>query len=329
MEDEDDIESPSWPSRALVRWITYTVLWTAAVTLAALSELHYTIRIAGLLAGGLLAASLPLQCATLFEAANARRSARDLPVVVCPWLGGLVVLGGILSLVQASSAVVRSLTSESAASAEDLCARFATLPRQHLPQSVCVRSAFVKTDWEAGKLECKDVDGHVTCNKAFVAAPVFNSKAAADQGLPDEIFAWAVTGGRHVDAKYREDGSLCGFLSMHYALDFFLGDFRLAVQRAIVKYELSLSQSSTPTAQDAVQVPLEARPLLMTVDPNDDIANKRVWLVIGVIFLCLCPCAGPVPLGVVLVYCSWLRGDRYRGRRVVPSDDQDLQSVFY
>ena len=44
-----------------------------------------------------------------------------------------------------------------------------------------------------------------------------------------EVCAWALSRGPHVDAAYREDGALCGFLSgppVEYAID----QFRFAVE---------------------------------------------------------------------------------------------------
>merc|ERR1740133_549310 len=107
--------------------------------------------------------------------------------------------------------------------------------RKSLPRGVCIKNAFVKTEWEGGKLQCQTVDGHVQCAPAFVAAPIFNDKLHSDAGLPEEIWAWAVSMGRHVDANYRRDGTLCGYLSGRQELDYHVHDYRLAVTRVIQK----------------------------------------------------------------------------------------------
>jgi hypothetical protein len=222
-------------------------------------------------------------------------------------------------------------------SASELCQRFSGADRSQLPQTVCLDSAFIKTDWEAGKLRCDQVSGHIECVPAYVAAPIFDDKLRADAGLPDEVQAWAVSSGQHVNSHYRASGQLCGYLTGRSEFDFHIGDFRLAVNRVMDKQGLRLgeyakaSQGADGTANSISDLPdqgtpdvppLEARPLLLTLDPLEGTHLEQNWLVAAVILLCFCPCAGPLPLALLLMYLCWARGGRYTGRHVVPSDDR-------
>mmetsp|Transcript_71667 Transcript_71667/g.213897 ORF Transcript_71667/g.213897 Transcript_71667/m.213897 type:complete len:335 (+) Transcript_71667:120-1124(+) len=326
-----DTQAYAWPRRAFCRWLAYTLLWLFTGAACLLSSYHAALQIAGALLGCLLAASLPLLAATLFEVAFSRRTRGDMPVICCPWLGSVVLLLGAVCLLQASALLSWALSAASSESAHELCQSFAGVTRGDLPRTVCIREAFVKTEWEAGKLRCEDDGGHVKCVPAFVAAPIFNNKGAADNGLPESIWAWAVAHGRHVNANYRPDGSLCGFLSGNSDFDFYFQDFRLAVERVIDKHHLIFSgnheEGAPPLVRD-VRVPLAARPMVFSVDPGEATSRGQAWLLAAVFLLCLCPCAGPVPLGVVLLFLCWARHDRYDGRHAVPPEDEDGDSAF-
>lgn len=328
----EDTQGRGWPQRAACRWLAYTLLWLLTAAACTLSSYHAALQVAGALLGVLLAASLPLLAATLFEVAYSRRARGDLPVLCCPWLGSAVVLLGALSLLQASALISWALSSASADSAQQLCRRFAGVLREALPRTVCIKEAFIKTEWEAGKLRCEDQGDHVSCVPAFVAAPIFNDKGAADSGLPESIWAWAVAHGRHVDANYRSDGALCGYLSGHNDFDFYFEDYRLAVERVIDKHHLAFSDQATEEGAapplHGTRVPLASRPLVFTVDPGEASSRKQAWLLAAVFLLCLCPCAGPVPLGAVLLFLCWARDDRYEGRQAVPQQDEDAEAYF-
>jgi len=300
------------------------------VGVSLISTSHAALTIVGAMLGFMLAVSLPLVFATLFEVAYSRRGRREFPLVVCPCLGSCVILVGIFATLQGAILVMWTLQSVSVESAHVLCHRFWKTSRSELPRLVCVHHGFVKTDWEAGKLECTDKDGHISCVPAFVAAPIFNDKARAEAANPNEIWAWAVMRGQHVDANYRLDGTLCGYLSGHHELDFYLGDYRVAVNRVIKKHGLSLSSTVGNAPSQSEQVPLESRPLVMTTDPVEATYKEQAWLLIASILLCCCPCVGPIPVGAILLYFCWARNERYDGHRVVKTDDydDDLQVGF-
>mmetsp|Transcript_150566 Transcript_150566/g.464642 ORF Transcript_150566/g.464642 Transcript_150566/m.464642 type:complete len:334 (+) Transcript_150566:134-1135(+) len=329
---QEDTQAYAWPRRAACRWLAYSLLWLLTFAACLLSSYHAALQVAGAVLGCLLAASLPLLAATLFEVAYSRRTRSDVPVICCPWLGSAVVLLGALCLLRASSLLSWALSAASVGSARDLCRRFAGVEREALPRTVCIRDAFVKTEWEAGKLRCEDQGGHVHCAPAFIAAPIFNSKGAADSGLPESIWAWAVAHGRHVDANYRPDGSLCGYLSGHSDFDFYFQDYRLAVERVIDKHRLVFGGGGAVEAaaplQHGERVPLAARPLLFALDPEEAASIEKAWLLAAVFLLCLCPCAGPLPLGVMLLFLCWARNDRYGGRHAVSPEDEDEEVLF-
>mmetsp|Transcript_96096 Transcript_96096/g.267004 ORF Transcript_96096/g.267004 Transcript_96096/m.267004 type:complete len:143 (-) Transcript_96096:75-503(-) len=118
--------------------------------------------------------------------------------------------------------------------------------------------------------------------------------------------------------------------SRHSDFDFFLGDYRLAVARVIDKHHLALSsriEQGAPTLPRAERVPLQSRPLVFSVDPAEASMGEQAWLLAAVFLLCLCPCAGPLPLAVVLLYLCWARDDRYAGRHAVAPEDDD-EGVF-
>lgn len=322
---EEDASTPGWTKRAACRWVTYSLLWSAAVSVSLVSAYHPVLGIVAGLLGCLLAVSLPILFATLFEITYTRRERSDLPIMCFPWLGSLVVGFGILALLQASSFLVNLLSTANVDSAHVLNQRFAGKLRKDLPRSVCIKRAFIKTDWEAGKLRCEGTHGHVQCAPAFVAAPIFDDKVLSDAGLSEEIYAWAVTQGRHVDANYRRGGSLCGYLTGPYALDYHIGDYRLAVTRVIQKHSLKLGQFAGG-AGSTKPMPLEARPLLLTFDPLEVTHIEQAALALGLLVLCCCPCAGPAPVGGILLFACWTRRGRY-GHHPVSPDDYDEEGL--
>lgn len=321
---EEDASSPGWTKRAACRWVTYSLLWLLAVAASLISAYHPVLRIGAGLLGCILAVSLPVLFATLFEITYSRRARSDLPIICFPWLGSLAVALGVLALLQASSFLVALLSSTTVDSVHTLSNRYAGKARRRLPRTVCISHAFVKTDWEAGKLRCEDVGGHVACAPAFVAAPVFDDKVLADAGLSEQIYAWAVTNGRHVDTNYRTGGSLCGYLVGRMDLDYHLPDYRLAITRVIQKHRLSLGQFA---GNEGRPVPLEARPLLLTADPLEVTHIEQASLAVGIVLLCCCPCAGPVPIGAILAFACWSRRGRYGGHHTVSPDDYDEHDV--
>lgn len=316
-----DITGPRWPKRAVCRWSGYFALWTMTLFVCLVSWYHIALRVAGAFLGFLLAVSLPLIFATLFEETYSRRGRHDLPFIVCPGIAAAVAAFGVFALLQGSEVVGWVLSSDSAKSAQEVCRRFSGVPRDELPRTICMEQVFVKTQWEAGKLECARTAGHIQCVPTFVAAPIFDDKAHADAGNPEAIWAWAVTHGRHTDANYREDGKLCGYLAGKTDLDFYLGDYRLAIDRVIEKYHLRLGKL-VQTGQEATSlVPLQARPLIMTADPAEVSYKEQGWLLIAFIILCCCPCVGPIPLGVLFLFLCYARNDQYSGRHPVHVHD--------
>mmetsp|Transcript_3607 Transcript_3607/g.10456 ORF Transcript_3607/g.10456 Transcript_3607/m.10456 type:complete len:330 (+) Transcript_3607:169-1158(+) len=325
---DEDIVEKGWPRRALCRWLAYVVLWTTTVVVCAVSAFHMSLAVAGALLGCLLASSLPLLFATLFEGTYARRSRRDMPYVFCPIMGAGVVLLGSLVLLQASSMIVSMLSTANVKDAREFCKLFGHVPQEQMPHTICIDHAFVKTDWEAGKLRCEDLHGHVQCLPAFVAAPIFNSKREGSVGLADEIWGWAVTKGQHVDVNYRSEGQLCGYLTGYSDFDFYLGEYRLAIGDVVEQYRLVLSsQVDDPGAAPEMKTALETRPILYTSDPAEETYKQQAWLMVAMILLCLCPCTGPMPLAGVLCFFCWARHDQYGGRMLVSPDEGDLAAV--
>lgn len=320
---EEDTRGLGWPARAFWRWLAYSALWTATLTVGLMSAHHVALKVAASLLGVLLAASLPMLFVTLFEETYSQRKRKDMILMCVPLLGVVVVGLGTLAVLLASSFVIAEISSQTFSTASELCTHFAGLRRDELPRTVCLHNAFVKTDWESGKLRCEEVVGHVECVPAFTAAPIFDSKAEADAGKADEIKAWAVSHGRHVDASYRRDGTLCGYLAGRGDLEFYLGNYRLAVLGVIQKYSLKLEARI-----ESGQVPLQARPLLMTLDPLEATYVERAWLVLGLVLFCFCPCVGPAPLGAIFAFLCWSRQDKTYGRHVVGTDESDFEGAF-
>eukprot|EP00927_Polykrikos_kofoidii_P054971 TRINITY_DN49299_c0_g1_i1.p1 TRINITY_DN49299_c0_g1~~TRINITY_DN49299_c0_g1_i1.p1 ORF type:complete len:334 (-),score=27.75 TRINITY_DN49299_c0_g1_i1:72-1073(-) len=320
---EVDVARAGWPARAACRWAVYVALHVSAFVLCLLASGHIALRVGGALLGLALALSLPLGSATLFEAAFGRQARQDLPVLCCPVLGACLVIIGIFALQQGSPLAMWIWSTEYTGSVQELRQRFGGMHLNELPRSVCMQHAFVKTDWEAGKLECHEADGHIACQPEFVAAPIFNDKIAADSSLPKDICAWAVTHGSHVIVTYQRDGTLCGYLQGEFELDFHRSNYRLAIRRVIEKYELSFDEHSDirkPEADTAV-VPVEGRPILMVADVDKMAFEEVVWLVVAVILLCGCPCVGPLPLGIVLAFWYSSSGGAYGGRHPVSPED--------
>lgn len=325
---EEDAGTPGFTRRAACRWVTYMLLWSTTFSVALVSAYHPVLRIITVVMGCVLAVSLPVLFATLFEITYIRRARSDLPIICFPWLGSIIVLVGILALLQASSLLVTLLISNDVDSAHTLSALYAGKVGEEMPRSVCIHRAFVKTDWEAGKLRCEGVDGHVQCAPAFVAAPIFDDKVLSDAGLSEEIFAWAVTQGNHVDANYRRDGSLCGYLTGRMELDYHISDYRLAVTRVIQKHKLRLGRfaGNSEAGSGGKTTPLEGRPLFLTADPLEVSHVEQALLAVGFILLCCCPCAGPAPVGGILLFACWARQGRASRYGQVSTDDYDEDS---
>lgn len=324
---DNDVNSAGWPLRAVCRWLGYSTLWILTVTICLLSSFHPALYVIGVVLGCGLSLYLPLMFATLFEAAYSRKARIDAPLLCCPCLGGAVVLAGVLFLLQAGLLVVWLLSSVTVKSAGELCDKFSLMPRKELPRVVCVESAFVKTDWEASKLECKGEEGHVLCMPTFGAAPIFDSQELAQGGMASEIKAWAVSHGKHVDANYRPDGSLCGYMSGHYEFDFYLPNFMLAISRVVELRSLAeppeaLELEGLPIPP-ASMPPLAARPIILTADLTEVTYKEQMCILCATMLLCCCPCAGPLPLGIIFAFFCWARHDKYSGRHTVRPDEFD------
>jgi hypothetical protein len=285
--------------------------------------------------------------ATLFETAYSRRARQDLPLIFCPCLGTFVVLLGVVALQQASPLIVWSISSMTVDSASQLSQKYSGVDTKRLPRAICMRHAFMKTDWEAGKLECREKDGHVACEEEFVAAPIFDDKSASDHALPKDIYAWGVTRGRHMIAEYRPDGSLCGYLRGTPDMDYYLRTFHVAIDHVMDKYHLALDEPvgstavvSTPAASGRAVGGLAAsarasasvvsplglgtRPVLLIADPARMSCKEQAWLLFALVLLGGCPCVGPVPLGMMFCFWCWARHDTvYHGRERVPLGDEN------
>lgn len=358
---EEDASSPGWAQRAACRWVTYALLWTLAVSLGVFSAYHPILGVAAGVLGCLLALSLPFLFVTLFEVTYSRRFRRDLPLLCFPWLGAAVVTLGMIALLQSSSFITATTSTHTVDSATTFMDLYAEregqrLRRKDMPLTVCIQNAFVKTDWEAGKLRCRDHTGHVECVPAFVAAPIFDDKMLSDAGKPDDIRGWAVSRGRHVDVNYEPDGRLCGYLHGRLELDFHISDYRLAVLRIIHNHDLHLTEIVKTVEKDEPKeeglavfgeeqpmglpdvnemrskmyanqkpetVELEARPLFLTLAPEEVTHIEQASLIVAVVLLCLCPCAGPLPVAAVLIFVCWASHDRHAARHVLSQDDID------
>eukprot|EP00930_Biecheleria_cincta_P073137 TRINITY_DN60456_c0_g1_i1.p1 TRINITY_DN60456_c0_g1~~TRINITY_DN60456_c0_g1_i1.p1 ORF type:complete len:342 (+),score=32.69 TRINITY_DN60456_c0_g1_i1:62-1027(+) len=312
----------NWLQRALCRWLAYLILWIAACTCCLLSDFHGVLRLSGLLLGCLLAASLPLFSTSLFGLAYSRRANSDLPFLVCPWLAAFGALIGSFALLQASPVIRWDYSHAKVGSARELCSLFEDVPIEELPSTVCIRHAFIKTGAEAGKDECKDIEGEVICQPSYMAAPIFENHAEAEEGQPDKIWAWAVMHGRHVNANYEFDGSLCGYLSSHAHTASMVGLFQLAVEGAISLQNMSLTEHVYDEGPCA-HVPLKLRPLVLTSDLEMYTLALQAWMAIGFVILFCCPCIGPVPLAIILVYAHWQAKDEYADRQLVMPDDYE------
>lgn len=343
---EEDASTPGWAKRAACRWVTYVVLWFAAVMVGLVSAYHPVLKIVAALLGCLLAVSLPILFATLFEITYQRRDKHSLPLMCFPFAGAVVALFGTLALLQASSFMIIFLSSANLDAVHSLNALAAGKDRLKLPRVVCIKRAFVKTEWEAGKLSCQtSISGSIQCAPSFVAAPMFDDKVLSDAGLTEQIQAWAVSLGAHVDTNYRRDGSLCGYLVGPTDLDYHISDYRLAVTRVIEKNKLRLGQfaasgeivassESRPsgglrfidggpqTGSAPPMLPLEALPLMLTADPLEVTHIEQAFLAVSLVFLCCCPCVGPVPVALILAFACWSRRDP-NGHQAVATDDYD------
>merc|ERR1719201_1306735 len=81
---DEDASSPGWTGRAACRWVTYSLLWSIAVGAALCSAYHPVLRIIAGLFGCILAISLPVLFATLFEMVHIRQSRYDIPIICLP-----------------------------------------------------------------------------------------------------------------------------------------------------------------------------------------------------------------------------------------------------
>ncbi|CAE8699737.1 unnamed protein product, partial [Polarella glacialis] len=127
----------------------------------------------------------------------------------------------------------------------------------------------------------------------------------AQTGLPEDIWGWAVMHGRHVNANYRLDGALCG--SRPVPLQLLEGSLLRRRLQVIAKHELVLNRHPDDRIVPARvgTIPLNLRPTVMTSDLEAATYQMQAWLLIGMIMLCLCPCVGPLPLGLILAFLSW------------------------
>lgn len=228
----------------------------------------------------------------------------------------------------ASGAVLAKISYMEVSTASELREKLSGLKRSALPRTACIKKAFIKTDWEAGKLECQSEEGHVVCRHAFVAAPIFNDKGLSDAHLPDSVQAWAVSEGAHVDANYRPDGRLCGYMKGVGDFDFYIDSYRIAVERVIEKHGLTLT-----AGLDGSAVPLLERPFIMTYDPAEYSAPQQVCLFLGLICLIGCPCVSPVGIGAIFAYyCAAKTRRTARLGRSLESgqrlDDEDFEGAL-
>eukprot|EP00746_Dinoflagellata_sp_MGD_P073247 gnl/MRDRNA2_/MRDRNA2_29743_c0_seq1.p1 gnl/MRDRNA2_/MRDRNA2_29743_c0~~gnl/MRDRNA2_/MRDRNA2_29743_c0_seq1.p1 ORF type:complete len:343 (-),score=48.02 gnl/MRDRNA2_/MRDRNA2_29743_c0_seq1:106-1092(-) len=325
---EADVRSPGWRGRATCRWVLYAVLWTVTVVVGLISSFHFVMQVVAAFLGVVLGATLLMLFMTLFEATFSAGDRRYMPLTCIPYLGIVVILVSIGGLISASGVVLAKFSYIEVRTATQLREKLSGLERSALPRTVCVRKAFVKTDWEAGKLECQNEEGHVVCRHAFVAAPIFDDKGLADAHLPDNVQAWAVSEGAHVDANYRPDGRLCGYMRGVGDFDFYIDSYRLAVERVIEKQALTLTAGLEGSA-----VPLQDRPYLMTYDPAEYSAPQQVCLFLGLLCLLGCPCVSPLGIAAILsYYCSAKTRRPARLGRTLESgqrfDDEDFEGAL-
>lgn len=332
---DEDIRRPNWGNKALARWALYTLVWGGTVGLGCVSGFHVVLEIGTCFLGVLLAIALLMLFYTLFEHTLASKDAFGsyAPLSLTAFCGVPVILIGTVLLIQAAPLMSSQISAIRVSTPQELQDMFAGAERKELPVTVCLDSAFVKTDWEAGKLICEQAPpgakgASVICRPEFMAAPIFNNKKRADLHDAAAVHAWAVAKGVHVDANYRPDGSLCGYMTGDSLLDFYINDYRQAVERVIQKYELHLMAA----VSDESPIPLEERPFLMLQDPLEVTAKNQVFLTASLIFLFMCPCAGPVPLGLLLIYFCYRRSRRRQagpGRLTDwPNDDGERGITF-
>jgi hypothetical protein len=297
----EDLLTASWSTRAWTRWGAYTALWTGLVVFGTVSDMHSAWNLVAAALGFAAAAMLLLTFLTLFERTSARGDIGAWPLLAVPWAGAGAVAVGTFALLKAGPYLATVVSTETLNSAADVVRRYDVTTKSTWPRVVCLTHAFVRTDWEAGKLECSEKGAvgheHVVCVESFSAAPIFRSRDEALLGAADNVHVWALSRGPHVDASYREDGTLCGFLSgppIEYALE----QYRFAVSQVISHQNLQVPVESTP---------LEARPMLVVGEPNEYTVEAQFYLGIATILLFFWPCAGPVPLSLFFFWISLYR----------------------
>lgn len=298
------------------------MLWVALLGFGAVSDLHPAWRLVCLSVGGAAAVLLLITFFTLFERTSARCDTGSWALLAMPWAGSGAVALGTLALVQAGPYLATVLSSQSLNSAADLAREFDVAHKAHWPRVVCMDHAFVRTDWEGGKLVCSQqgpIDAkHVVCMEGYSAAPIFRSREEALLGAPDTVHAWALSRGPHVDASYRDsDGALCGFLSgppIEYSID----QFRFAVAQVVEQQHLQVPVDATP---------LQARPMILVGNPPEATYKAQMWLGMAVILLVLWPCAGPVPLGLFFLWMSLYRQRQCARLRPLRQVEEELPPV--
>lgn len=322
------MRSPGWRARAACRWVMYAALWTITVFVGLVSSFHFVLQVVAAFLAVTLGATLLMIFMTLFETTFTSGDRRYMPLTCTPYVGIVVILVSIGGLISASGAVLAKLSYLEVSTATELRKKLSGLKRSEIPRTVCIKKAFIKTDWEAGKLECTNEEGHVVCRHAFVAAPIFDDKVLADAHLPDNVQAWAVSEGAHVDANYRPDGQLCGYMKGIGDFDFYIDSYRLAVQRVIEKRGLVLTAGLAGSA-----VPLQERPYVMTYDPAEYSAPQQVCLFLALLCLMGCPCVSPVGIAAIFGYFCAAKARRparlgrslESGQRV---DDEDFEGAL-
>jgi len=302
---EQDIRRPGWDTKALLRWILYTIVWVASVAVGCLSGYHVVLQIGAGVMGLLLAVTLMMLFMTLFEVTLGSREAglggTWSPLTLVAYSGVITIGIGIGALVLGAPFLSASFDTVRVATPEELRNRYSGAETKDLPITVCIDSSFVKTDWEGGKLFCErgGFEGiAVLCRPEFMAAPIFNTKVDADYHESGAIQAWALAKGIHAEANYRVNGELCGFMSHYTTLDFYRNDYKSAVKRVVRKHNLHL----TPAELDEFPAPLDERPLILVQDPLEVTHLNQVFLGFAVILLFFCPCVGPIPVGGILLF---------------------------
>jgi len=300
-----DLIQPGWPTRAAARWGLYTVCWVLLVGFGVVSDLQPAWRTLALTLGAVTSALMVCMFSTLFERTSHRCSC-DEPNVWCfgvgPWIAAATVFTGTVCLVLSGPYLATLISREVVNSPSDLLAKYGGKQASELPRVVCVTHAFVKTDWESGKLVCTDTGQMVDCKAGFTVAPVFVSLQEAMLGAPETIYAWACTRGAHVSAEYRQDGTLCTMMTGK-DLEFGVQDFGVAIMQVITTHQLA-----NPT-NAALALALPAKPRLLVGDPIYLTQSSAMFLGPAVVLLGL---AGPLPLLLLFLWFGCVRRQKTR-----------------